>query len=135
MNDPGAIAPPIARQMERVLERLLLCVVRSTNDPRRAELKTEGMDERDLAVEAGFLTPAAVDDDAYTPTVRRPILAALQVLEQRGWIEVVSGDRWHIMRVRPTAAGESYAMELQRPWYRKLRDRLWGSSFSGKRVS
>lgn len=128
MSDRETIAPPIAKQMERALERLLLCVVRSTNDPRRTELKSEGMDERDLAVEAGFLTPAAVDDDAYTPTVRRPILAALQVLEQRGWIEIVSGDRWHIMRVRPTPVGESYAMDLQRPWYQKLRDRLLGRS-------
>ena len=78
-----------------------------------------------MAVEVGFLPPAAVDGNAYTATVRRPILAAIETMRDRGWIEVLPpGSPYTIMRIRPTPIGERAAEALQQPWHQKLLSRL-----------
>jgi hypothetical protein len=106
---------------------LLISVVTSFRNPRRQQLWEDGLDERDMAVEVGFLTPAAVDGAGYSAAVRRPIVAAIEAMRERGWIEVLPpGNSYTIMRLRPTRVGERVAMALQRPWYRKLLARLRG---------
>jgi hypothetical protein len=115
------------RKANKNLELLLVSVVNSFHNPRRQALWEEGLDERDMAVEVGFLPPAAVDGNAYTGPVRRPIVAAIETMRDRGWIEVLPpGNPYTIMRVRPTPEGQRTARALQQPWYRKLLARLRG---------
>ena len=113
------------RQANRNLEVLLVSVVGSFQNPHRRHLWDEGLDERDMAVEVGFLAPAAVDGNAYTAMVRRPILAAIETMRDRGWIEVLPpGSPYTIMHIRPTPIGERAAEALQQPWHQKLLSRL-----------
>jgi hypothetical protein len=115
------------RQANKNLELLLVSVVSSFDNPRRQKLWEEGLDERDMAVEVGFLPPSAVDGTAYSASVRRPIIAAIETMRDRGWIEVLPpGNSYTIMKVRPTPAGQRTARELQKPWYTRLLARWFG---------
>jgi hypothetical protein len=121
--------PPSAeeRQANKNLQLLIVSVVNSFQNPRRQKLWEEGLDERDMAVEVGFLPPSAVDGTAYSASIRRPIVVAIETMRDLGWIEVLPpGNSYTIMRVRPTPEGQRTAQELQKPWYNKLLARLQG---------
>ena len=76
-----------ARRLEETLLDMLLVLARAYQDPIRPKIREEGMDERDLAFEAGLLDPVEVDLAVYATQKRGRVLRLIRELESRDWVE------------------------------------------------
>ena len=66
---------------------MLLILARAYHDPIRPKIRTDGMDERDLAFESGLLEPAEVELAIYGTQKRGRVLRLIREMENRGWVE------------------------------------------------
>lgn len=103
---------------------ILKALVRAFRDPKRQSLKSEGMDERDLAFEADLIIPIDMEMPRYAQVKRGAIKRALDQMRSQGLIEFKDYRPGTLYRIIPTPLGESLGETLSRPWYRRLRDRL-----------
>ena len=102
---------------------MLIALVRGYRDPGRREVRVEGMDERDLAVEANILIPADIDIPNYDLRRHKAVVQAIQQMESKGWVHVGNKPRdifgfWS--GIKPTPKGVYIALLLMRPWYQKV---------------
>ena len=107
---------------------ILKALFRAVRDPRRSNLRTEGIEERDLALEAGILLPMEMELPKYANVKRGAIVRILELMEKQGLIQFKDPVPGTLYKVLPTAEGESIAERLLRPWRQKLMDWLLGRS-------
>jgi hypothetical protein len=111
---------------EEAMAGVLLALVRACRDDLRPAIREEGIDERDLAYEAGLLLrPSDLEAAIYGSQKRNSVLRVLRQMQGNGLINMEMGPKG-AYRVLPTGKGEQYAEFLMRPWYRKLWSRLSG---------
>ena len=110
---------------ERATEAVLFALARAHRDSLHPTIREEGIDERDLAYEAGLLQPAEMESSIYGTQKRSRILRLLRQMQTRELITMEMAPPG-VYRIHPTEAGARYAEFLMRPWYIKLLDRLQG---------
>ena len=106
-------------------EVVMRALIRACRDHLRPSIREAGIDERDLAFEAGLLTPAEVDSAIYGPQKRNAILRLFRRLQGEGLISMHMAPNG-VYQVLPTPKGEQFVEQLARPWYSKMWDRLRG---------
>ncbi len=99
---------------------ILKALRRAFQDPKRQHLRSEGMDERDLAFEADLIIPSDMELPRYASIKRGPIIRILEQMENQGLIEFNDPRPGTLYRVLPTRKGEELAESLSRPWYKGL---------------
>ncbi|MBI2166164.1 MAG: hypothetical protein HYU29_07165 [Chloroflexi bacterium] len=82
------------------------------------------MDERDVAVASGLLTPAEIEAPFYSIDRRWRMLEVMKEMGSRGWIRAEISAREGTYRVWPTSQGEAYCLKRLFPWYSRLWLRL-----------
>ncbi len=107
---------------------ILKALAKAVRDPRRSDLRTEGIEERDLAFEAGLLLPMDTELPRYANVKRGAIVRILEQMEKQGLIQFKDAVPGRLYKVLPTAEGESIAERLLRPWHQKLMDWVLGRS-------
>ncbi len=103
-----------ARELEQILENMLFALVRGYQDPVRPKIRTEGMDERDLAFEAGLLNPMEMETSLYGTQKRGRVLGLLREMVKRSWVEMQPMPPQGAYHVYLTEAGAQYAVERGR---------------------
>ena len=96
---------------------LLKALARAFRDPRRQDVREQGIEERDLAFEANLLQPMDVELPRYANLKRGSIVRLLEQMERQGFIEFKDPKPGTLLRVLPTAAGKEIGDRLLRPWY------------------
>ena len=76
------------REVEQALEGMLYVLVRAYQDPVRPKIRFEGMDERDLAYEAGMLTPVEMEPSIYGTQKRGRVLQLVRKMVERSWVDM-----------------------------------------------
>ena len=76
------------REVEQALESMLYVLVRAYQDPIRPKIRVDGMDERDLAYEAGLLTPVEMETSVYGTQKRGRVLSLVRKMVERGWVDM-----------------------------------------------
>ena len=76
------------REVEQALESMLYVLVRAYQDPIRPKIRVEGMDERDLAYEAGMLTPVEMEPSIYGTQKRGRVLRLVRKMVERSWVDI-----------------------------------------------
>ncbi|MQF82892.1 hypothetical protein FIM02_01865 [SAR202 cluster bacterium AD-802-E10_MRT_200m] len=98
---------------------LLLALTRAFNDTSRSQLIVEGIEERDLAFEAGLLEPFEVELTIYSTRKRNRILTNLKVLQDQGWAELRTMPSTGAYHVFLTLAGQEFLLQLVTPSWKK----------------
>ena len=99
---------------------MLKALVRACREPRRQNLRSEGMDERDLAFEANLIIPMDMDMPRYAQIKRGAIVRVLEQMKNQGLIEFIDPRPGTLYKVVPTPNGEEIGERLARPWYQRL---------------
>ena len=107
------------RWEEQVFE-MLLALARAFHDPIRPNIRTQGIEERDLAFEAGLLIPAEVEMTIYSSQKRNRVLRLLEDMKSRGWVEMEPTPPTGAYHVFLKPQGEEYVRELLRPWWNRV---------------
>lgn len=108
---------------EQAIAELLVALVRAHQDPFRPTIREQGIEERDLAFEAGLLAPADMELAVYGTQKRRRVLTLLRQMQERGWarMEVMPPrGAYHIVLL---PKGAEHADTITRSWWRRLMDR------------
>jgi DNA-binding PadR family transcriptional regulator len=103
-----------AKQREEVLVSMLLALARAHQDPRRLHIRTQGMDERDLAYEADLLSPMEMETTIYASQKRGRVLGLLRELEKHGWVKTQAVPPLGAHHVFLTPHGEELVARIQR---------------------
>jgi hypothetical protein len=103
-----------ARDLDLILESMLFALVRGYQDPVRPKIRTEGMDERDLAFEAGLLNPMEMETSLYGTQKRGRVLGLLREMVKRSWVEMQPMPPQGAFHVYLKEEGAKYAMERGR---------------------
>ena len=77
-----------SREVEQAMEGMLYVLVRAYQDPIRPKIRFEGMDERDLAYEAGMLTPVEMETAVYGTQKRGRVLGLVRRMVERSWVDM-----------------------------------------------
>lgn len=104
--------------------RVLSALVRAYQDSIHPDIRAQGIDERDLAFEAGLLSPHEVEMTIYATQKRGRILRLLREMGAQGWVEtevVPPQGAYHVFLLD---AGVQVLRESLRPWWSRLWDRL-----------
>lgn len=112
----------MSNESERV-ESVMRALIRACEDRIRPSIRHTGIDERDLAFEAGLLTPSEMESIIYGPRKRNGVLRLFRRMEQDGLIVMnvaING----VYRILPTSEGEKFVARLPQPWYRKMWNRV-----------
>ena len=97
---------------EAILFDILVALARASSDPLRPHVVEDGLEERDLAFEAGLLSPPEVELSVYATRKRNRVLSLLKEMTGRHWIQ---------MQVRPPSG--AYYVYLQDEGIRRMRQR------------
>ena len=111
---------------DRLMEAVIVALVKALRDPRRPELIERGLDERDLAYEAHLLDPPDVETARYVGHRRRGILRTYRHMESIGLLDLV--DRSGVYSVRPTQISRTYYEYFTLPFWKKWLLRIRGSA-------
>ena len=76
------------KEVEQALESMLYVLVRAYQDPVRPKIRVEGMDERDMAYEAGLLTPVEMETSVYGTQKRGRVLRLVRMMVERSWVDM-----------------------------------------------
>lgn len=101
------------------INRILLAVAFASTDPIRPQIKIEGHEERDVAYEAGLLSPREVEMTVYSTQKRGRILHLLGIMREKQWIEFTPKPPTGAYYVFITPTGYETAINLAKPWWRK----------------
>ena len=74
----------------RQLTAMLHALAGAYRDPSRYDVKANGIEERDLAYEAGLLTPPEVENPLYGTQKRGLVLRLIRDMESFGWVVLTS---------------------------------------------
>lgn len=109
-----------AKNLEQATRALLLALVRARWDPARLDVQEFGMDERDIAYEAGLLSPIETELTVYATQKRGGVLALLRQMREWGWVEFEPKPPMGAYHVFLLTKGQEYALETTRPWWQCL---------------
>jgi hypothetical protein len=115
-------AAPIQAREEHL--RMLVALVRAYQDRVRPHVPTSGLDERDIAFEAGLLTPMETELTVYATRMRGRVLSLLRDMESWGWVAMKQMPPQGAYHVFLEGDGIAVAQEHLRPWWSKLMDRF-----------
>ena len=73
---------------ERDVKKALAALVRAHQDARSSRIREDGMDERDMALASGLLSPAEIEAPFYSLSRRWRMILIIEEMGARGWIEV-----------------------------------------------
>jgi hypothetical protein len=104
--------------------QLLQALVRAHQDPVHPDIRTKGIEERDLAFEAGLLTPVEVEMTVYATQKRGRVLRLLREMGEQGWVEMKPVPPYGAYHIFLKDAGVTVLRERLRPWWSKLWERL-----------
>ena len=97
---------------EAILFDILFALARASTDRVRPHVTEEGLEERDLAFEAGLLSPPEFEISVYATRKRNRVLGLLREMSERGWIR---------MQIKPPSG--AYYVYLQDAGIELLRER------------
>jgi len=116
----------VSSDADKLMEVLIVALVKAFRDPRRLELIERGLDERDLAYEAHLLDPPDVETTRYVGHRRHGVLRTYRYMESVGLLDLV--DRNGVYNVRPTEISIAYYEYFTLPFWRKWLLRIRGSA-------
>ena len=102
------------------IKRMLLVLAFAFNDPIRPQIKIEGHEERDVAYEAGLLSPRDVEMTVYSTQKRGRILRLLGSMKEKQWIDFRAKPPIGAYYVFLTPVGYQQAINVSRPWWKKV---------------
>ena len=108
------------------IERMLLALAFAFSDPIRPQIKIEGHEERDVAYEAGLLSPPDVEMTVYSTQKRGRILRLLGSMKEKQWIDFIAKPPLGAYYVFLTPSGYQQALKVSKPWWRKVVARFFG---------
>ncbi|MSP78824.1 MAG: hypothetical protein EXR67_04645 [Dehalococcoidia bacterium] len=110
--------------VEQALDEMLEALVRAHYDRRRPAILERGIEERDLAFEAGMLVPLDMEMTIYATQRRNRILRLLREMEQRGWCSMETRPPMGAYFIKVLPAGEAHLAEKiksrPQPWWQRL---------------
>ena len=106
--------------------QLLVALARAHVDRLRPDVRTDGLDERDLAFEAGLIQPMETELTIYATQKRGRIVRLLTEMKAFGWVEVEARPPVGSYHVMLQSEGMVAVREHLRPWWSKLLDRWLG---------
>ena len=109
--DPNGKEP---KEVEQALESMLYVLVRAYQDPVRPKIRVEGMDERDMAYEAGLLTPVEMETSVYGTQKRGRVLRLLRKMVERSWVDMEAVPPQGAYRIFLKQDGVNHAAESGR---------------------
>jgi hypothetical protein len=112
------------RAREERLSALLVALVRAYHDRTRPAIRERGIDERDLAFEAGLLSPAEVDTPIYATRKRNTVLSLLREMRRRQWADIQLTPPQGVYHVILRQEGIDHLAQHFRPWWARLREWL-----------
>lgn len=115
-------ATPVQAREEHL--QMLIALVRAYQDNFRPHVPTTGLDERDMAFEAGLLTPMETELTVYATRKRGRVLSLLREMESWGWVAMEPVPPQGAYHVFLEGDGIAVAQEHLRPWWSKLLDRF-----------
>ncbi|MSQ11794.1 MAG: hypothetical protein EXR48_03770 [Dehalococcoidia bacterium] len=110
-------------QEQAALEDLLLALVRAHADSLRPNIPQEGIEERDLAFEAGLLAPPDMETNIYATRKRNRIVYLLRKMQERGWARMETVPPRGAYHLFLLPQGVEHAHVVARPWWKRLLDR------------
>lgn len=119
MEESGA-----SPQIQEAHLRMLVALVRAYHDHLRPDIQSAGLDERDVAYEAGLLAPKEVELTVYATQKRGRVLRLLRDMESLGWVGMQETPPQGAYQVFLHGEGVQAAREHLRPWWSKLLDRF-----------
>ena len=103
---------------------MLLALTRAFNDVSRPKVRVTGIEERDLAFEAGLLEPFEVEMKIYSTQKRNRILKNLKMLQEQGWVELQQTPPTGAYHVFLNSNGEQYMLRIVRPSWKQQLDKI-----------
>jgi len=100
--------------------RMLVALVRAYQDGFRPNVQSTGLDERDVAYEAGMLTPKEVELTVYATQKRGRVLRLLREMESWGWVGLQVAPPQGAYSVFLYTEGLEVAREHLRPWWSRV---------------
>jgi len=107
---------------------LLIALINAFGNPKRKNLQDDGLEERDLAFEAGLLSPMEMELTKYATTKRGKIVYILEKLETQGLIRFHVKTPGILYKIFPTDQGQTIGQKLMEPWYMKIFHAIFRSS-------
>jgi len=114
------------QKFERGTRALLLALIRARQDPARSDVREFGMDERDIAYEAGLLSPMETELTVYATQRRGGILRLLRQMREWGWIDFEPRPPMGAYHIFLLTEGQEYALKKTQPWWQFLLIGVWG---------
>lgn len=128
MLDPMGTPREQERALEEQLRAMVWALARAYQDPIRPWVREQGLEERDLAFEAGLLAPWEVEMPTYATQKRGRIVRLLREMERRGWVDLEARPPYgaYYVRLRPDATAvlaraRPGLLGRLRRWWRRLR--------------
>jgi hypothetical protein len=115
-------AAPIPAREEHIL--MLVALVRAYQDSVRPNVSTNGLEERDMAFEAGLLSPMETELTVYATRKRGRVLGLLRDMESWGWVAMQTAPPHGAYHVFLEGEGIAAVQEHLRPWWSKFLDRF-----------
>lgn len=114
------------KQTNRDAIKMLLALAFAFNDPLRPQIRIEGHEERDIAYEAGFLSPKDVEMSVYSTQKRGRILSLLRIMKENQWVDFVPKPPIGAYYVSLTPVGYRKAVQYSTPWWKTIAKRILG---------
>ena len=109
--------------IEDAAQEMLVALARAHNDPRRPIVREKGIEERDLAFEAGFIEPPDMELTIYGTQRRNRILRLIREMQTRGWCQAEQLPPTGAYYVRLLPAGQEAAVQktqTSRSWWQRM---------------
>ena len=108
------------KRTDQQIRALLLALGNAYLDGFRKNIDTDGLDERDLAFEAGLIEPSEMELSTYATQKRGRILQLLSEIAERGWITMYEKPPVGAFRVFISQEGITKFNELNLAWWKKF---------------
>jgi hypothetical protein len=100
------------------IKALILALGNAYLDGFRKTIITNGLDERDLAFEAGLIDPSEMELSVYATQKRGMVLQLLSEIAERRWITMYEKPPVGAYRVFISEEGIKKFNELNSPWWK-----------------
>ncbi len=108
------------KRTDEQIRALLLALGNAFSDGFRRNIDMEGLDERDLAFEAGLIEPSEMELSTYATQKRGRIIKLLSEIQERGWITMYEKPPVGAYRVFISQEGITKFNELNLAWWKKF---------------
>ena len=109
--------------VEDAAQEMLAALICAHNDPRRPAIRERGIEERDLAFEAGFIEPPDMELTIYGTQRRNRILLVLREMQTHGWCAMEPLPPTGAYYVRLLPAGQEAAVQktqVSKSWWQRM---------------